>query len=92
MTFNVRVTTRGGRDAVEGVGVEGELLVRVRAAPADGAANAAVLRAIAAACAVAPSRVTLARGATARVKQIEIDGVVAEDLTARWPGLQTRGR
>ena len=86
----MRVTTRGGRDAVEGVGQNGELLVRVRAAPAEGAANAALLRTIAAACAVAPSRVTLARGATARVKQVEIADVSADELTAHWPGLLTR--
>ena len=86
----MRVTTRGGRDAVEGVGQNGELLVRVRAAPADGAANAALLRTIATACGVAPSRVTLLRGATTRVKQVAIDDVRADELAARWPGLLTR--
>jgi hypothetical protein len=86
----VRVTTRGGRDAVDGVGPNGELLVRVRAAPADGAANEAVLRTIGTACGVAPSRVTLVRGASARVKVVEIEGVSGGELTARWPGLQTR--
>jgi uncharacterized protein YggU (UPF0235/DUF167 family) len=86
----VRVTTRAGRDGVDGVGPNGELLVRVRAAPADGAANAALLRAIAAACGIAPSRVTLVRGATTRVKQVEIEGADSDELTARWPGLLTR--
>ena len=86
----MRVTVRAGRDAVDGVGQNGELLVRVRAAPADGAANAAVLRTIAAACDVAPSRVSLLRGATTRVKQFEINGVSADELRTRWPGLQTR--
>ena len=86
----MRVTTRAGRDAVDGVGRNGELLVRVRAAPADGAANEAVLRTIAAACSVAPSRVTLVRGATTRVKVVEIDGVTGDEMAARWPGLLTR--
>jgi len=86
----VRVTTRAGRDVVEGVGQNGELLVRVRAAPAEGAANTALLRTIAAACAVAPSRVTLVRGAAARVKQVEMADISADDLTALWPGLLTR--
>ncbi len=90
--FSVRVTTRAGQDAVDGVGPGGELLVRVRAAPAEGAANAALLRTIAAACNVAPSRVTLVRGATSRVKQVEIEGVSGDELAARWPGLQTRSR
>ena len=72
------------------MGENGELRVRVRAAPADGEANTAVLRVVADACAVAFSRVRLERGATARVKQVSVDGVEPGDLTARWPGLLTR--
>jgi uncharacterized protein YggU (UPF0235/DUF167 family) len=86
----VRVTTRAGRDAVDGVGSNGELIVRVRAAPADGAANSAVLRTVAAACAVAPSRVTLVRGVTSGTKQVAIDDVSPDELAMRWPGLLTR--
>ena len=73
-----------------GVGPVGELLVKVRAAPADGAANAAVLRVIADAMDVAPSRLHLVRGATSRTKVVSIDGVAEESLKARWPGLLTR--
>jgi uncharacterized protein YggU (UPF0235/DUF167 family) len=86
----VRVTPRAGRDEVAGVGSAGELLVKVRAAPADGAANAAVLRIIAAAAGVAPSRLQLVRGATSRTKIVSIGGVAESDLRARWPGLLTR--
>jgi hypothetical protein len=86
----VRVTPRAGRDEVAGVGAVGELLVKVRAAPADGAANAALLRTIAAAAGVAPSRLQLVRGATSRTKIVSIEGVVESDLKARWPGLLTR--
>ena len=85
----MRVTPRGGRDEVVGVGVDGELLVKVRVAPADGAANAAVLRTIAAAADVAPSRLTLVRGARSRTKVVSIDGVAEWELRARWPGLLT---
>jgi uncharacterized protein YggU (UPF0235/DUF167 family) len=70
-----------------GVGPAGELLVRVRAAPADGAANLALLRTIAAAANVAPSRLQLVRGATSRTKIVSIEGMAESDLTARWPGL-----
>ncbi|MEP7158105.1 MAG: DUF167 family protein, partial [Chloroflexota bacterium] len=59
--MTVRVTPRGGVDRVDGVGPKGELRVRVRAAPADGAANAALVRLIADACATAPSRVHIER-------------------------------
>jgi hypothetical protein len=72
------------------VGVAGELLVKVRAAPADGAANGAVLRTIAHAAGVAPSRLKLVRGATSRTKIVSIDGVTDAELRARWPGLLTR--
>jgi uncharacterized protein YggU (UPF0235/DUF167 family) len=88
----VRVTPRAGRDQVDGVGPNGELLVRVSAAPADGAANTAVLRIIAAACAVAPSRLQLVRGATARTKQVAVDDIDPQALARLWPGLLTRGR
>jgi uncharacterized protein YggU (UPF0235/DUF167 family) len=30
------------------------------------------------------------RGATSRVKQVEVEDVSADALTARWPGLLTR--
>jgi hypothetical protein len=86
----VRVTPRAGRDEVTGVGEVGELLVKVRAAPADGAANMALLRTIAAAAGVAPSRLQLVRGATSRTKIVSIDGATDAELLTRWPGLLTR--
>lgn len=72
----VRVTPRGGRDAIEGWMRDdaGRLLLKVRvaAAAADGKANAAVLALIARRLGVAPSSLTLVRGQTARVKQIDL--------------------
>ena len=68
----------------------GELLVKVRAAPADGAANLAVLRVIADLLDVGPSRLHLVRGATSRTKVVAIDGAAESELKARWPGLLTR--
>jgi uncharacterized protein len=88
----VRVTARAGRDEVVGVGPAGELLVKVRAAPAEGAANTALLRTIAAALGVAPSRLHLVRGATSRNKLISIEGATESGLRARWPGLTTSMR
>ena len=86
----MRVTPRAGRDEVVGVSEDGELLVKVRAAPADGAANAAVLRTIAAAAGVAPSRLQLVRGATSRTKTVSSAGATATEVKVRWPGLLTR--
>ncbi|MDL2335449.1 MAG: DUF167 domain-containing protein [Chloroflexota bacterium] len=90
VTFTVRVTPRAGRDEVVGVAPGGDLLVKVRAAPADGAANIAVVRLLADALGVAPSRLQLVRGATSRIKVMAIDGIEASALTSRWPGLVTR--
>lgn len=74
----VRVTPKGGRDQVDGASVLSDgsevLKVRVRVAPEDGAANAAVTRLLAAAAGVAPSQVTLVSGATARLKTFRLKG------------------
>lgn len=68
----VRVTP-GARS--ESVAVEdGRLLVKTRAKPQDGAANAAVIRLVAAALIRAPSRIALVKGATSRDKLLKISG------------------
>lgn len=81
----MRATPKGGRDALDGVAMLSDgrsvLKVRVRAAPEDGAATAAVARVIAEALGVPASRVTLAAGATARLKTFRVDGD-AEALAA----------
>lgn len=74
----VRATPRGGRDAVDGVAALSDgrevLKVRVRVAPEDGAATAAVAKVVAGAAGVAASQVRLSSGATARVKTFRIAG------------------
>ena len=67
----VRVTPRGGRDAIDDA-PEG-LRVRVTAPPEDGKANDAVRRVLARAIGVAPTRLTLIRGATSRDKVFRLD-------------------
>lgn len=78
LVLSVRLTPKGGRDAIDGVErlADGHavLKARVRAAASEGAANAALIRLIAQALEVAPRRVTLAGGATARVKRLVIEG------------------
>jgi uncharacterized protein YggU (UPF0235/DUF167 family) len=84
MRLTVRVTPRGGRDAVEGWvrddAGRAVLKLRVAAAAADGAANAAVIALLAQALDVPRSRIAILRGATARVKQVEVDGLSLADL------------
>jgi len=76
--IDVRLTPRGGRDAIEGTERRADgrtvLKVRVRAAASEGEANAALCRTIARALGVAPRDVTLAGGATSRSKRIRIAG------------------
>ncbi len=84
--FAVRLTPRGGRDAIEGwmVGADGAKLLkaRVSAVPEDGKANAALIRLLAKAFGVANSAVRIAGGAQSRIKIVEIEGQ-ADDLSAR---------
>lgn len=70
--LNVRVTPRGGRDAVEGFDMDGVLQVRVAAAPVDGEANEAVRRLLAKALGIPPRDVVLASGAASRRKFFDI--------------------
>jgi uncharacterized protein (TIGR00251 family) len=67
----VRVGPRASSNLVGGER-DGALLVRVTAAPADGQANAAVVRVLSKALDVSPSEVLLVRGATARTKLLSL--------------------
>ncbi len=78
LVLAVRVTPKGGRDAIDGLELLADgrsvLKVRVRAAPSEGAANAALTKVIAAALEMAPRNVSLAAGATTRIKRVKIEG------------------
>jgi uncharacterized protein (TIGR00251 family) len=80
-TFAVRVVPRAGRTAIAGVRAEA-LLVRIAAAPVDGAAND-VLIAFLADLFDRPKRdVTLVSGHTARDKRVAIAGLTEEAVSA----------
>jgi uncharacterized protein len=78
LLVDVRLTPKGSRDALDGIATLDDgravLKARVRAAPSEGAANAALTRLIAAAAGVPASRVTIAAGAAARLKRVRIAG------------------
>lgn len=84
----MRLTPRAGRDAVEGVDGEGALLVRVHAAPVEGAANAGLLRLLAGVLDVAPREIEIDAGATSRRKRLLLSPRAAERLVARFPGVR----
>ena len=74
----VRLTPKGGRDSIDGVDTLADgtavLKARVRAAPSEGEANAALCRLLAKALGIPPGRVAVVGGATARVKRVKVTG------------------
>jgi uncharacterized protein YggU (UPF0235/DUF167 family) len=85
-----RLTPKGGRDAIEGVATLSDGarvgLARVRAAPEDGRANAALCALLADKLGVPASRARLVAGAKSRVKQVAVAGDPAA-LIARLESL-----
>ena len=78
VALDVRLTPRGGRDVIEGIECRADgammLKARVRAAPFEGQANAALCRLLARELGLAPRQVEIAAGASARVKRLRIAG------------------
>jgi uncharacterized protein YggU (UPF0235/DUF167 family) len=78
VTVVVRLTPKGGRDAIDGVECRADgqcvLKARVRAAASEGEANDALAKLLARALAVPPRDVSLLAGATSRVKRLKIAG------------------
>jgi len=78
--FTVRVMPRAAVGVIGGER-DGALVVRVTAAPVDGAANTAVVRILAKALGVPPSEVRIVRGATARTKVVSVPAAAEGALT-----------
>ena len=78
----IRVTARSAKPGIGDwrVGADGrdELEVRVAQAPADGAANAAVLKLLAAVLGVSRSKLAIISGAASRHKRVAIPFDLAE--------------
>ena len=74
----VRLTPRAARDALDGIATLSDgrpvALARVRALPADGAANAALIALLAKGLRLPKSAITIAAGHAARLKQVRITG------------------
>lgn len=78
VALSLRLTPRCGRDAIDGVEVLPDerpvLIARVRAAPADGEANAALIRLVAKSLGVPRRDVAVVAGATGRLNRLLISG------------------
>ncbi len=99
LSLMVRLTPKGGRDAIDGIErlADGRAVVkaRVRAAASGGEANAALVQLLARALHVAPRQVSLVAGETARIKRVTIAGpgpalaaALERILAAEKPGRQ----
>jgi uncharacterized protein YggU (UPF0235/DUF167 family) len=78
LSIALRVTPRGGRDAIDGIETMADgrsmLKVRVGVAAEGGAANRAVTELLAKALGVPKKSVRLMSGVTSRLKQVAVDG------------------
>lgn len=86
--FRVRLTPKGGRDAIDGwsgIGADAFLKARVRAAPEDGNANTALIALLAKELGVAKSALAITAGRKARLKTIALAGDTTA-LAARLNG------
>lgn len=77
--LRVRVTPRGGADRIDGVETDPDgrplVRVRVRAVPAEGEANEAVILLLSRALGLPKSTLEIVSGAGSRIKTVEIDGL-----------------
>jgi uncharacterized protein (TIGR00251 family) len=76
LAIAVRVTPRGGRDALV-AGTPEHFAARLAAAPVDGAANAGLVALVAKTFGVPKRAVTIISGETSRLKRLHIVGNVA---------------
>lgn len=82
VTLRVRVVPRAGRTGIAGTR-EDALLVRLAAAPVDGAANDALVAFLAELFDRPRRDITLVSGHTSRDKRMAIAGVTEADVAAR---------
>lgn len=81
MRIDVRVIARSSRNEIV---LEGELLkVRLTAAPVDGAANEALIKLLAVRLNLPRGALRVVRGATARQKVVEIEGITMAEVMSR---------
>ena len=73
MRLSVAVKPGSRRPGIARAG--GTVVIAVRERAVEGRANAAVIAALAAWLDVAPSRITLERGASGRTKRFDVDGL-----------------
>ena len=84
--LDVRVVPRAGRTAVAGMR-GGALLVRLAAAPVDGAANEALIAFLAELLERPKRDITIISGQKSRDKRVRVVGASARDLESKLSGI-----
>ena len=85
VTFRVRVTPRAGRTGVAGERGDA-LLVKLAAAPVDGAANDALVALLASLLDRPKRDVSIVSGERSREKVVEVRGTVSQTWRRAWAG------
>jgi uncharacterized protein (TIGR00251 family) len=80
--LDVRVIPRAGKSGIAGVRGNA-LLVRLNAAPVDGAANAELIEVLASALGIPKRDISIVLGDRSRQKRIRIDGAAEELVRAK---------
>lgn len=78
----VRVVPRASKAGVAGIRA-GAVLVRIGAAPVDGAANAELVETLARALDLPRRAVTITAGATSRTKRVQVEGLTRDEAIQR---------
>jgi uncharacterized protein (TIGR00251 family) len=81
LSFDVRVSPRASRDAIEGEHA-GALKIRLTAPPVDDRANESLRRLLAAGLKVSLAAVRIVAGEKSRTKRVVISGVTREQVRA----------
>jgi Uncharacterized conserved protein len=84
IVVSIRVVPRAGRSGIAGTR-GGALLVRLNAAPVDGAANEELIAVIAKALGVPKRSVTIVSGERSRQKRVRVSGVELSVAESRFP-------
>ena len=83
VTIDVRVLPRSRKSEIAGTRGEA-LLVRLKAPPVDGAANAELLEVLAKMLQVPKSAVAIVAGETSRQKRVQVRGIDVKTAAARF--------
>ena len=86
VVVDVKVVPRAGRTAFAGTR-DGALLIRLAAAPVDGAANEALVSFLSQLFDVPKRQITIVAGDKSRQKRVRINGVTAEAVRQRTRGM-----